>query len=157
MTKRILIIEDETPMRTALTDLLAGEGYRASQGEEVSGTDADEEVLQGGSGRGGEEKQAGEGEKGSDGGGPAWRRCVGGSKGRDDGEERDEDDDQAGDEGGFCGSGASKSGRLELIAGCEEDADDQAGEERVTVDMAELSMIHDGESDECEGHAEQVE
>jgi DNA-binding response OmpR family regulator len=26
--ERILIIEDETPMRTALTDLLAGEGYR---------------------------------------------------------------------------------------------------------------------------------
>lgn len=27
--QRILIIEDETPMRTALADLLAGEGYRA--------------------------------------------------------------------------------------------------------------------------------
>jgi len=27
--ERILIIEDETPMRTALTDLLTGEGYRA--------------------------------------------------------------------------------------------------------------------------------
>ena len=27
--ERILIIEDETPMRTALADLLAGEGYRA--------------------------------------------------------------------------------------------------------------------------------
>src|SRR5580765_5891788 len=26
---RILIIEDETPMRTALADVLAGEGYRA--------------------------------------------------------------------------------------------------------------------------------
>ena len=26
--ERILIIEDETPMRTALADLLAGEGYR---------------------------------------------------------------------------------------------------------------------------------
>ncbi len=33
---RILIIEDETPMRTALTDLLASEGYRvlsAADGE----------------------------------------------------------------------------------------------------------------------------
>ena len=28
MNERILIIEDETPMRTALADLLAGEGYR---------------------------------------------------------------------------------------------------------------------------------
>ncbi|HAO78349.1 MAG TPA: DNA-binding response regulator, partial [Verrucomicrobia subdivision 3 bacterium] len=27
--ERILIIEDETPMRTALADLLAAEGYRA--------------------------------------------------------------------------------------------------------------------------------
>ena len=27
--ERILIIEDETPMRIALADLLAGEGYRA--------------------------------------------------------------------------------------------------------------------------------
>jgi len=26
--ERILIIEDETPMRTALADVLAGEGYR---------------------------------------------------------------------------------------------------------------------------------
>ena len=26
---RILIIEDETPMRTALADVLEGEGYRA--------------------------------------------------------------------------------------------------------------------------------
>src|ERR1019366_2930597 len=29
LMERILIIEDETPMRTALADLLAGEGYRA--------------------------------------------------------------------------------------------------------------------------------
>jgi DNA-binding response OmpR family regulator len=29
MNERVLIIEDETPMRTALADLLASEGYRA--------------------------------------------------------------------------------------------------------------------------------
>src|SRR5271169_255648 len=29
MNERILIVEDETPMRTALADLLASEGYRA--------------------------------------------------------------------------------------------------------------------------------
>ena len=29
MKERILIIEDETPMRTALADVLEGEGYRA--------------------------------------------------------------------------------------------------------------------------------
>jgi DNA-binding response OmpR family regulator len=29
MTERILIVEDETPMRTALADLLSAEGYRA--------------------------------------------------------------------------------------------------------------------------------
>src|SRR6476659_8154540 len=36
LMSRILIIEDETPMRTALTDVLEGEGYRvltAADGE----------------------------------------------------------------------------------------------------------------------------
>ena len=34
--ERILIIEDETPMRTALADVLEGEGYRSlSEGQVV--------------------------------------------------------------------------------------------------------------------------
>ena len=73
------------------------------------------------------------------------------------GEERDEDDDEAGDEGGFCGGGAGEAGGLELISGCEEEADDQAGDEGVTVDLAELAVVHDDESEEREGHAEEVE
>ena len=136
---------------------MSGEGDGAGEGEEVSRADAHEEVLAGGSGRGGEKEEAGEGENGSDGGGPARRRRVGGTKGRDDGEERDEDDDEAGDEGGLCGGGEGEAGGLELIAGCEEEADDEAGEEGAAADVAELAVVHDGESDEGEGHAEEIE
>ena len=136
---------------------VSGERYGAGQREEVSGTDADEEVLRRCSGWGREKEQAGEGEKGSDGGGPAWGRCVSGTKCWDEGEERDEHDDEAGDEGRFRGGGAGESCGLELIAGCEEEADDQAGEECVTADVAKLAVVHDGESDEREGHAEEVE
>ena len=136
---------------------VSGEGDGAGQGEEVAGADADEEVLRGCSGWSGEKEEAGEGEKGSDGGGPARRWRVGGAKRGDDGEERDEDDDEAGDEGGLCGGGEGEAGGLELIAGCEEEADDQAGDEGAAVDVAELAVVHDGQSDEREGHAEEVE
>ncbi|MCU1250881.1 MAG: hypothetical protein JWQ49_3910 [Edaphobacter sp.] len=136
---------------------VSGEGYGAGQRQEISRANADEEVLRRGAGWGCEKEQAGEGEKGSDGGGPAWGWGVCGTKGWDHGEERDEDDDQAGDEGGFRGGGAGETGGLELIAGCEEEADDQAGVEGVTVDVAKLAAVHDGKSDECEGHAEEVE
>ena len=90
-------------------------------------TDADEEVLEGGSGWCREEEEAGEGEERSDGGGPARGRSVGGTKRRDDGKERDEDDDEASDERGLGWSGASEAGGLELVSGCEEQADDEAG------------------------------
>ena len=46
---------------------------------------------------------------------------------------------------------------MELIAGCEEEPYDQAGEECVTADVAKLAVVHDGKSDEREGHAEEVE
>jgi hypothetical protein len=136
---------------------VSGEGYGAGQCEEVSGADAYEEVLRRRSGWGREKEQAGEGEKGSDGGGPTWGWGICGAKGRDEGEERDEDDDEAGDEGGLCRSGAGEAGGLELIAGCEEEADDQAGEEGVAADVPELAVVHDGKGNECEGHAEEIE
>jgi hypothetical protein len=44
-----------------------------------------------------------------------------------------------------------------LVAGSEEEADDEPGEEGVTADVAELATIHDGEGDERESHAEEVE
>ncbi len=62
---------------------MGGEGYGAAEGEEIAYADADEEVLEGCSGWCGEEKQAGEGEEGSDGGGPARSRRVGGAESRD--------------------------------------------------------------------------
>ena len=61
------------------------EGDGAGQREEVPGTDVDEEVLWRCSGWGCKKEQAGEGEKGSDGGGPAWGWRVCGTKGWDDG------------------------------------------------------------------------
>jgi len=75
---------------------------------------------------GGEKKQAGEGKQCADGCGPARRLRVGGAKRRDEREERDEDYDQAGDEGGFRRRCQGKACGLELITGGEEDSDDEA-------------------------------
>ena len=136
---------------------VSGEGYSAGQGEEISRTDADQEVLRRRSGWGCEKEQAGEGEKGSDGGRPARGRGVSGTKRRDESEERDEDDDEASDEGGLRRRREGEAGSLELVAGCEEEADDQAREDGTAVDVAELAVVHDGKSDEREGHAEEVE
>jgi hypothetical protein len=136
---------------------VSGKGYGAGQRKEISRTDADKEVLRRCSGWGREKEQAGEGEKGSDGSRPTRGRCVSGTKGWDDGEERDEDDNEAGDEGRFRGGGAGEAGGLELIAGCEEEADDQTGEECMTAYVAKLTVIHDGECEERERHAEEVE
>src|SRR5437899_2886054 len=136
---------------------MSGEGYGAGQGEEGSGADGDEEVLRRRSRWSGEKEEAGEGEKGSDGRGPARRWCVCGTKRWDDGEERDEDDDEAGDEGGLRGRSEGEARGLELIAGCEEEADDQAGEDGAMIDVAELAVVHDGKGKEREGHAEEVE
>src|SRR5260370_9014650 len=101
---------------------VSGERYGAGQREEVSGTDADEEVLRRCSGWGREKEQAGEGEKGSDGGGPAWGRCVSGTKRWGEGEERDEHDDEPGDEARFRGGGPGESWGLEVKAASEDDA-----------------------------------
>jgi len=103
---------------------VAGEGDRTGQGEEVSGANADEEVLHGCPGWRGEEEEAGEGEDRSDGSCPARWWGIRGSESGNDREEWDEDDDEAGDEGGFGGCGAGEAGGLELIARGEEEADD---------------------------------
>ena len=53
--------------------------------------------------------------------------------------------------------GESEAGGLELVAGGEEDSDDEAGDQRATVDSVELTVIHDGQGDEGEGHAKEIE
>jgi len=136
---------------------VSGEGDGAGQGEEVPRADANEDVLWRRSRWSGEKEEAREGENGPDDRGPARRRRVWGTKGWDDGEERDEDDDEAGDEGGLCGGGESEACGLELIAGSEEEADDQAGEEGAAVDVSELAAVHDGKSEKREAHAKKVE
>jgi hypothetical protein len=45
---------------------------------------------------------------------------------------------------------------LELIAGGEEETDEDAGEKSAAADVAELAVIHDGQSDEREAHAEEI-
>ena len=135
---------------------MACEGYGADEGEEIADADADEEVLEGGSGWCGEEEQACKGKDRSDGGGPARSWRVGGSKSGDDGVERDEDDNEAGDEGGLRRCGSSEARGLELVAGCEEEAYNETGEQCVAVDVTELAVIHDGQGDEGQGHPEKI-
>ena len=57
----------------------------------------------------------------------------------------------------FAGGGAGEASGLELIAGREEDADDQPGDRRVTADVAKLAVVHDGQRDEGQSHSEQIE
>ncbi len=57
----------------------------------------------------------------------------------------------------FAGVVRARPGGLELIAGGEEEADDEAGEQSAAVDVTELAVVHDGQGDEGEGHAEQIE
>ena len=45
---------------------------------------------------------------------------------------------------------------MELIAGCQEEADDETGEQSVAVDMAELAVVYDRQSDERQRHAEKI-
>ena len=136
---------------------VGGEGYCACKGKEIPRTDADEEVSKGGSGRGGKEQKAREGKESSDSSGPARTRCVGRSKRGNDGEERNEDDYKSSDKGGFGGSGTSEAGGLELIAGCEKEADNKAGVQSVAADVAELAVVHDGKSDKGQCHTEKIE
>ena len=44
-----------------------------------------------------------------------------------------------------------------MIAGCEEEPDDQAREQSIAVDVAELTVIHDAEGEEGQRHAEEIE
>ena len=83
---------------------------------------AGENVWRGGSGGRGEEEKTDECQDGSDGDGPARGVCVGGADGWEDVENRNEDDDEAGDESGFRWCGAGEASGLELIACGEEDA-----------------------------------
>jgi hypothetical protein len=136
---------------------MASEGNSAGKSEEISRANADEEVLQGGPRRRCQKEKAGEGEKSSHRCSPAWRRCVSGAERRDNGEEWDEDDNQAGDESGLRRRRASEPRRLELIAGCEEEADDQTGVEGVAADVAELAVVHYRKRNEREAHAEEIE
>ena len=136
---------------------VAREGHSACQRQEVSSADATEEIVEGRSRRCREKQQAGEGQESSDGGGSARRRRIGGSKGGHDGEEGNEDDYQAGDEGGLSRCCSREASGLELIAGGEEGSDDQSGEEGVKADVTELAMVHDGKGQEGERHAKQIE
>src|ERR1700733_1321906 len=79
-------------------DQVAGKGERAGHGKHVAEADAGEEIIPGGSRWRGEEKEAVEGQENADCSGPARSWCLGGTKGRDDCEKRNEDDNQASDE-----------------------------------------------------------
>jgi hypothetical protein len=136
---------------------MASEGNSAGKSEEISRANADEEVLQGGPRRRCQKEKAGEGEKSSHRCSPAWRRCVSGAERRDNGEEWDEDDNQAGDESGLRRRRASEPRRLELIAGCEEETNYRAREQSVTTDMTELAIVDDDQSEERQGHSEKIE
>ena len=69
----------------------------------------------------------------------------------------DEDYDEARDEGGFSGGGTGQACGLELITGGKEKADDEAGDEGRRVMLAQLTVVNDGQSDEGQGHAEEIE
>ncbi len=73
------------------------------------------------------------------------------------GEDWNEDDHQSGDEGGFCRRRVSESCGLELISGCEEEADDESGEQGSAADVAKLAVVDNGERDEGQGHAQKIE
>ena len=96
------------------------ESYGAGEGKQVAGTDADEEILPGGSGRRSEEQKTDKGEEGADGSGPAG--CVGVRWAQDgDGSKQwDKDDDEAGDEGRFGRSGTGQPCGLELVSSGQE-------------------------------------
>ena len=136
---------------------VSGEGDSADKCEEIAEADADEEVLEGRSRRCCEKEQAGEGEEGSDGSSPSWTRCVGRAESGNDSEEWDEDDDQASDEGGLRGGGAGEAGGLKLVARGEKDSYDQAGDERASIDVTKLLVIHDNKGEESQRHAEEIE
>lgn len=139
-------------------DDLEGEAEGADTGEDV----AEVHVAEGGKGNrvadgSGEQDNAEEGDDGSEPGVPVralgrWRPQAG-----DDGEQGDDDDDQARDEGGFGGSGQAESGSLELIAGGETEAGDGAGDEDGWAHPAEVATVDDGEDEEGERHADEIE
>jgi hypothetical protein len=136
---------------------MGGKSYCAEQCKDVSQADGAEEVLPGGTRGCCEEEETGEGEDNADSTGPAGRWCSRGTNGREDSQQRDEDDYEASDEGGFrCGCAGEACG-LELISGGEEDANHDTGEEALTFDGAELSAVYDCQRKEGQSHSDQIE
>jgi len=136
-----------------------GKAEGTAEGEEVAETDgAERKACTGGSG---EQDDAGEGDEGSCERVPAWRvrgaRAEAGNGGEQLGEHWNQDDDHAGDEGGFRRCGETKAGGLELIAQSEAEADDGAGEEGVASHASEVAAVEDGQAEEGQGHADEVE
>ena len=136
---------------------MSGEGDGADEGEEIAEAYAAEEIQPGGSSGSGEEEKARKGQERADGGGPAGSGGVGRAQEWDDREKRDEDDDEPGDKGGLGGSSVGQASGLELIAGGKEETDDGTQEEGSTADVAELTVVNDGQCDEGQGHAEEIE
>ena len=85
------------------------------------------------------------------------RGACGGRMAGNEGEQGDKDDDEAGDEGGFDGGGAGEAGGLKLVAGGEEDADEDAGADGLGGESAERAAMDEQEGDACDDHAEEIE
>ena len=136
---------------------MSGEGDGADEGEEIAEADAAEEILPGGSSWSGEEEKARKGEERADGGGPARSRGVGRAQEWDNREKRDEDDDEAGDKGGLGRGRMREACGLELIADGEQETDYGAKKEGFAADVAELTVVNDGQCDEGKGHTEEIE
>jgi hypothetical protein len=149
------LFEGNARGKTGESQDVEGESEGAGQGEEVAETDGAE--VEGGAGRGGEEDEAGKGDECSEPGVPFGDVGAADSKCGDGGKHGDEDDNHAGDEGGFGGGGEAEAGGLELIAHGEAGADDGAGEEGAAVHATEVAAVEEGQAKEGEGHAEEVE
>ena len=96
---------------------MSGKGQSAGEGEQVADADSGEDILELGSGGGGEQKQAAKGEQRTECCVPAGGMRSAGPESGNDGQEGDKDDDQPGDEGGLGGGGAGEACGLELVAG----------------------------------------
>ena len=110
-----------------------------------------------GAGGSGEEDDAQEGKRGAQEGVPARRAGAGRAQARNRGEQRHKDDDESGDESGFRGRGVDETDGLELIAGGEAESHQRAGGDLPRADTAPGTVIGDGEDEEGERHARQVE
>ena len=147
-------------------DAVKRESDGAAEGEDVAEVNGGEIRKQGRedcedaarTGRRCSEKQdADEGESGAEKGVPAGCACTGRPKRWCDGEERNEDDDESGDEGGFGGRGAHEADGLELVAGGETEADDGSREDVGAAESVPVAVVGDGKEREGQRHADEVE